>query len=83
MMPIDKAPPYLLELLLQQMERDRAEVLAFCDRRSVHLQEVWITSERAPEIPYEALYIFDDDLGGYTIDGIENELREKQKRKSR
>ncbi len=83
MIPIDKAPPYLLEQVLQQMERDRPEVLAFCIRRGAHLQEVWITSERAPEIPYEAMYIFDDGRGGYTIDGIENELREKQKRKSR
>ena len=68
----------ILEDILKQMERDRADLSAFCREYNIHLTTVEITSERFPEVLYEAMYFFDDGLGGYTIDGIKNSLNEKK-----
>jgi len=78
-------PHYVWEDILRQVEQDRPLIRGFCEERAVRLKDIFVTSERAPEIPYEAMYIFTDGRGGYTIDGIMNSLdngnEENQKKK--
>lgn len=69
---------YIRKDILRQVERDRLLLREFCEKHGLYLENVLIAAERAPEIPYEAMYVFDDGLGGYTIDGIEEGLKEKE-----
>lgn len=67
------------EEILKQVERDRTLLADFTRTYDTRLEDIVITSERAPEIPYEAMYFFSDGLGGYTIGGIINSLNEYNK----
>ncbi|MBI2667095.1 hypothetical protein HYX13_05790 [Candidatus Woesearchaeota archaeon] len=70
-------PHYVWETVLQQTKQDLPFLTEFCATYHVKLEGITVTSERAPEIPREAMYIFNDGLGGYTIDGIKNSLEQE------
>jgi hypothetical protein len=48
-------------------ERNRAYVDSYCSRYNLRLLEVRETFENNR---YEPMYFFDDNLGGYTLEGI-------------
>lgn len=60
------------ELLLSKVsETDRPFVREFCKRFNTELMEIDATTENNV---MEPLYLFNDDLGGYTIDGVRSSL---------
>ena len=66
-----------LNLLWKSLLNDKFYLEAFCAGYHKHLQDIAFTRERAPSPPEELMYVFNDGLGGYTIDGIINSLEEE------
>lgn len=53
--------------LRAQEERDKGYVSAFCRKFELNLNEINCTSENGRT---ELMYVFDDNLGGYTLDAV-------------
>ena len=66
------AEPQVGRIYLEQLLRDIPVVEAFCWKNQVLLQKLALCYENYPRI--EIVYVFNDDLGGYTIAGIRNSL---------
>ena len=66
-----------LNLLWKSLLNDKFYLEAFCAVYRKRLQDIAFTREREPSPPEELMYMFDDGLGGYTIDGIINSLEEE------
>ena len=59
-------------IYLEQLLRDIPTVEAFCWKNNVLLQKLALCDENYPRV--EIVYVFNDELGGYTIAGIINSL---------
>ena len=61
--------------IMSTMERDRAYVELFCQIYNARIVDIFPNVEHYP--PRGLMYVFDDDLGGYSIEGIKNSLEDK------
>lgn len=64
----------------ERFEQDMPLLEQFCKKYGVQLVDVSYTEESTVGDDYvlEPLYIFDDNLGGYTRNGLENSLKEEE-----
>ena len=60
---------------IKYLGQDRVYLRAFCEKYNVRVIDVVPNTEDFP--PRGLLYIFDNQLGGFTIEGIKNSLEEK------
>ncbi len=60
---------------IKYLKQDRFYLQVFCRKYNVTVVDVVPNTEDFP--PRGLLYIFDNQLGGFTIEGIKNSLEEK------
>lgn len=59
------------EQFLAKLKEGKADVFEFCQRFNVEVIDIMKTRE---EMVLEPLYVFNDNLGGYTLKGIRDSL---------
>lgn len=66
------AEPPFGRMYLEQLLRDIPAVEAFCRKNNVLVKKLALCDENYPRI--EIVYVFNDNLGGYTIAGVRDSL---------
>ena len=56
-------------------EQDRLYVEGFCQRYKTRVVDIFPNTEDFP--PRGLMYVFDNQLGGFSIEGIKNSLEDK------
>lgn len=57
------------------VEEDHYYVEAFCQKYNVQVVDIFPNTEKSPALGL--MYVFDNQLGGFSIEGIKNSLEDK------